>query len=195
MQYSDYYFNQNDRIGADRVDNTQQNLQNTRFANHMLANYFSESITSAEIQFATSQPSMILSGTANGDGLNGQVVDYDSQLLIRTEQSRPLEKLSLNSRPFVTIPYLGRGTCNPDTESQLLQGESVFEKKGVSTIMDKSFMDYTLYPVDDHMRKHMDTAAHVDPEATALDGWNGEVAQPAQGWVRGGVQTRAMGSA
>lgn len=179
----DYYFNNNDRIGADKVDNTQQNLQNTRFSNHMLSSYFSESITPNEIRFATSQPTIMMNGLANGDGLNGQIVDYDSELLIRTEQSRPLEKLSLNARPFVTIPYLGRGSCNPDIESQLLQGESVFEKKGVSTIMDKSFMDYSLYPVNDDMQRHMSTAAHIPTEDAALNGW-----------VRGGVQTRALGA-
>lgn len=174
-QYSDYMFNQTDRIGSDRVDNTQQNLQNTRFSTHMLANYFSDTTSSKDIQFATSYPTMNFSGTVNGNGLNGQVIDYDSLLNIQAEQARPLEKLSLNARPFVSIPYLGRGTCNPDLESQLLQGESVFEKKGVSTIMDKSFMDYTLYPVDDQMRN---TAAHM-VEDSALNGW-----------VRGGAQTR-----
>lgn len=181
--YSDYFFNQNDRIGLDRVDNTQQTLQNTRFANHMLANYFNETISAPDLQFASSQPTMVINGVANGAGLNGQIVDYDSQLLIRTEQARPLEKLSLNARPFVTIPYLGRGSSNPDVESQLIQGESTMDKKGVSTIMDKSFLDYSLYPVDDNMRKHMDQASHVTPEDAALNGW-----------VRGGIQTRAMGA-
>ena len=178
QNYSDYMFNKNDRIGLDQVDNTQQNLQNTRFANHMLSNYFSESITPNEIHFATSQPVMVLNGLTNGNGLNGQIVDYDSMLSIHAKQERPLDKLSLNQRPFVTIPYLGKGSVDPDLESQLLQGETVFEKKSVSTIMDKSFMAYTTYPVDDHMRKHIDTAAHV-AEDSALSGW-----------VRGGVPTR-----
>ena len=179
--YSDYIFNKNDRIGLDRVDNTQQNLQNTRFASHMLSNYFSETISTNEIQFASSQPTMVLNGLTNGNGLNGQIVDYDSMLSIQSKQERPLEKLSLNQRPFVTIPYLGKGSVDPDMESQLLQGESVFEKKGVSTIMDKSFMPYTMYPVNDQMRTHIDTAAHIT-EDSALDGW-----------VRGGVQTRVVG--
>jgi hypothetical protein len=178
--YSDYVFNRNDRIGLDKVDNTQRNLQNTRFTNHMLSNYFSESITPNEINFATSYPTMVISGIANGSGLNGQIVDYDSNLTIKTEQERPLEKLSLNARPFVTIPYLGRGSCNPDLESQLLQGESVFEKKGVSTIMDKSFMPYTMYPVDNNMQQHIKPEFIV--EESALDGW-----------VRGGISTRETG--
>jgi hypothetical protein len=125
-------FNNAGRIGADRTDNTQRTLQNTRFANHMLSSYFNESISSENIEFASKQPTMLISGLARGDGLNGKVVDYDSLLLIKTTQDRPQEKLQLMQRPFLTVPYLGRGSCNPDTESQLLQGESTWDKKGVS---------------------------------------------------------------
>ena len=38
-----------------------------------------------------------------------------------------------------------------------------------------------MYPVNDQMRTHIDTAAHIT-EDSALDGW-----------VRGGVQTRVVG--
>jgi hypothetical protein len=47
-------------------------------------------------------------------------------------------------RPFLTVPYLGRGACNPTIESQLQQGEMVRDRKSVmntSPVMD----GYTLY--------------------------------------------------
>ena len=176
--YFDYMFNNTGRIGADRTDNTQRTLQNTRFANHMLASYFGEGVSSRDIEFASHQPTMNVSGAAHGSGLNGQVVDYDSMLLIKTTQERPLEKLQLMQRPFVTVPYLGRGSCNPDVESQLLQGESTWEQKGVSTIMDKSFLPYSLYVLDDSMKDHVKNQA---VEETVLEGW-----------VRGGVSSREM---
>lgn len=134
------------RIGYDQVSNTQKEMQNTRFMNHMLAGYFSESLTNDTVQFASQQPTMSLYGLANGVGLNGVIVDADSALTIGAEQERPLEKLQLMQRPFVTIPYLGKGSVNPDLESQLLQGESIFEKKGVATVMTQSFMPYIANP-------------------------------------------------
>ena len=175
----DFMFNNMGRIGADRTDSTQKTLQNTRFTNHMLANYFNESITNENIEFVSKQPTMMLNGVANGAGLNGKIVDFDSMLLIKTTQERPLEKLQLMQRPFVTVPYLGRGSCDPDMESQLLQGDCTFEKKGVSTIMDKSFLPYSLYMVTPDMDKHVQ-----DPsvEESTLDGW-----------VRGGTNTRTTG--
>ena len=36
----------------------------------------------------------MLNGNANGKGLNGHLIDYDSLLLIKNNQERPLDKLS-----------------------------------------------------------------------------------------------------
>jgi hypothetical protein len=143
------------RIGYDKTDSTQKTIQNTRFANYMLSSYFNESITEKEIHFVSQQPTMLLNGNANGHGLNGNIVEQDSYLTIKTEQERPLEKLQLFQRPFTTVPYLGRGSCDPVLEAQLLQGETVADKKSVSTIMDKSFMGYSLYPTDNEMKERV----------------------------------------
>ena len=173
MTTMSYDFNSNDRIGVDQVGNTQRQLQNTRFSNYMLSSYFSESLTNDTVSFATRYPTINLNGLANGDGLNSVIVDMDSALTIGSEQERALEKLQLMQRPFVTIPYLGRGTVNPDLESQLLQGESIFEKKGISTVMTQSFMPYIANPVN----TGADSSFEVEEYAL-------------QGWIRGGVPTR-----
>ena len=54
------------------------------------------------------------------------------------------------------------------------------EKKSVSTIMEKSFADYALYPTDSKMEEQVNDASHTVEEA-ALDGW-----------IRGGESTREM---
>jgi hypothetical protein len=178
--FSNFTFNKLDRIGADTTDNTQRNLQNSKFANYSLASYFSETITDDNIKFATQQPTMILNGHVYGTGINGHLIDNDSLLLIQNDQERPLDKLNLNQRTFLTIPFLGRGSCDPEVESKLQQGENIFEKKSVSTIMDKSFMSYSMYPTDENMiQKVKDTKFTV--EESALDGW-----------VRGGTTTRNL---
>jgi hypothetical protein len=97
----------------------------------------------------------MFSGITNGLGLNAYTVDVDSTLMIKAEQERPLEKLVLIERPFLTVPYLGRGSCDPVLELQLITGEPIHDKKSVSTIMDKSFADYTMYPVDKGMSEHV----------------------------------------
>jgi hypothetical protein len=168
------------RIGNDMTDQTQRNMYNTRLANHTLSNYFSQNVSDGHIQFATNQPTLMVSGTVLGAGVNSAVVDDESVLNLKKVDERHFEKLQLFERPFLTVPYLGKGSCDPTLESQLQQGEVVSDKKSVSTIMEKSFAQYALYPTDSKMEERVKNPAHTVEEA-ALNGW-----------VRGGASTREM---
>jgi|LauGreSuBDMM15SN_2_FD.fasta_scaffold37413_2 hypothetical protein len=167
-------FNQQGRIGSDMTDQTQSNLQNTQHLNRMLNHYFSDSTSNSHIQFATQYPGLMVSGINGGLGLGASVED-ESSLFWNSKQERSLEKMQLNARPFVTIPYLGRGSCDPIVESQLLMGEPVRGKKSVSTVMEDSFNPLEDYPLE----KGKD---HRTVEESALNGW-----------VRGGTTSRESG--
>lgn len=177
---SSYTFNNMGRIGNDVTDQTQRNVYNTRFANHTLSNFFSQNVSDGHIQFATNQPTLMVSGTVLGAGVNSAVVDDESKLNLKKVDERHFEKLQLFERPFLTVPYLGKGSCDPMLESQLQQGELVSDKKSVSTIMEKSFASYALYPTDSKMEERVKNPAYTVEEA-ALNGW-----------VRGGASTREM---
>jgi len=175
---SDYKFNNVSRIGQDGVDMTTRNIENTRYSSYNTASFFSDKITNSQIDFISQQPTMNIYGSALGVGIGGSLIDADSRVIIQTTQERPYEKLQLFSRPFVTVPYLGRGSVCPILESHLQQGEPIHDKKSVSTIMDKSFFDYTQYPLDEQMKERVGDSKNIVQES-ALNGW-----------VRGGVDTR-----
>jgi hypothetical protein len=177
-----YPFNNNDRISNDVADNTIQTSSNSQYMNYMLSGASDLELATSNnyINFAIEQPSVLFSGTVHGNGLNGSVVDNDSLLTIKKTNDRPLEKLQLNQRPFLTVPYLGRGSADPSLESQLQQGEIASDKKSVSTIMEKSFIDYSMYPVDDQMKQRVDNPSY-NVEEYALEGW-----------IRGGISSREM---
>jgi hypothetical protein len=175
---SPYTFNNTARIGADSTDQSQRNGANTHYANYMLTDHFSSTLSDHHVQFAMQQPTMNFNGLATGNGIHNAAVDKESMLKLKPTEDRPLEKLQLFSRPFVTVPYLGRGSCDPALESQLQQGEPVTEKKSVSTIMEKSFGAYSLYPTDSKMENQVKDASHTVEEAAM------------EGWVRGGMSTR-----
>jgi hypothetical protein len=132
------------------------------------------------VNFATEQPNVMFSGAVGGHGLIGGLVDVDTSLLYKSEQERSLEKLSLVQRPFVTVPYLGKGYGDPTLEAQLQQGQMVADKKSVSTISETSYMDYSTYPMMDDLRSKIGDPAYSVQEA-AMDGW-----------VRGGTSAREM---
>lgn len=157
-----YMFDNMGRIQSDATDQSQKSLYNTRFANYMLSDFFSNQSAGESVHFATNQPNIVVNGTTFGHGLNGAVVDTESLLKMKGDNERPLEKLQLVQRPFLTVPYLGRGSADPTLESQLIQGELVRDHKSVTTIMDKSFQPYSFYPTDSNMEEHVKNYAIDD---------------------------------
>ncbi len=162
----------NDRIGLDTSVQSQRDILNSKYQDYYTANYFTDPSIGSHLDFAAAFPTL----TTAGAYLGGSSVDDNSKLFFTgVEQTRSLEKLQTQTRPFITIPYLGRGSCNPQLESQLLQGERSNEKKSVGTIMSKSFMDYRVNPADDQAL----------PENRIED-------LAMNGWVRGGDMTRKI---
>ena len=175
-----YFFNNSTEQKSDVTDMTQQNLENTRYSKYSVTNYFQPVVSDQQIQFVTQQPALTVNATAGGSSVGGGVIDVESMLRLRTEQERPLEKVQLMSRPYMSVPYLGRGSCDPALESQLQQGEIVSDRKSVNTIMSQSFMGYTLYPTDDKMEERVKNPSYTVEEAALA------------GWVRGGSASREM---
>jgi len=174
---SSYLFNSMGRIGIDVTDQTSQNLYNTRFANYTVANYFSEINNGSEVNFATQQPTVMINAR---NGVSSDLIDNYSYIMNNTESERPLEKLNLNQRPFVTVPYLGKGYGDPTLEAQLQQGQIVSDKKSVSTVSEMSYMDYSSYPMMDDLKNRIGNPSY-SIEESAMDGW-----------VRGGTSAREI---
>jgi hypothetical protein len=172
-------FNNTGRIGLDITDNSQRNLANSRYSEYATENHFSGKTSTSHVKFATSAPTVNFRG-AIGAGLPGDVVEKDSELLIKSEQQRAFEKLQLNQRPYATVPFLGRGPSNAAVESQLQQGEQITERKSASTVMESQYIDYKTYPLEKKVSDRVNNPAYSIEEA-ALDGW-----------VRGGLPSREV---
>ena len=174
-----YTFNNMTRSRAETVDKTQQTVMNNKFGEHVLTTYFSDNDRGNYENVALSQPGVIFDGTGlSSHGIGPNTVDVDSALIIKKQNSRSLEKLSLQQRPFATVPYLGRGSADTSLESQLRQGDIVGNKKSVSTVTEQSFMNNQMYPLIDSIKDTITNPKYLVQEA-ALDGW-----------IRGGVATR-----
>jgi hypothetical protein len=155
-------------------------LYNTRFSSYTVSNFYPDPAANGQVQFATQQPDVSWFSVQGGSAVGGAVIDVDSNLIIKNTQGRSLEKLSLQQRPFLTVPYLGRGSCDPLIEAQMLQGDNIHEKKSVGTVMSKSFSEYTMFPSDNKMATDATNPKYKIEEA-AMDGW-----------IRGGILTREM---
>jgi len=166
-----YTFNGSTRIRSDKSDKSQTTIQNTRFGDYVLSNYFSDSRSDDHVLFATNQPAVMFGGSYGAsNGIGASNVEVDSILNVKKENARSLEKLSLQQRPFLTVPYLGRGSCDTALESQLRQGDIITNKKSVSTISEQSFNNLHMYPLIDSIKDTVTNPQYLVQEAV-LDGW------------------------
>ena len=141
---SNYMFNNMSRLGNDESDISQKTVYNTRFSNYMLSNYFSDN-QSNPVTFSTNQPAVMLNGSW---GIPAASVDMDSKLIMGGELERPWDKLELTPRIFSTVPYLGRGSCDPTLENMIRCGETTIDRKSVSTVSETSYSGHDFYPGD-----------------------------------------------
>lgn len=175
-----YIFDNLSRIGNDNIDVSQRNVQNLNLANYNLLNYFAADCTmSRPIDFATSQPNVFFNGS-HQVGIGGCNIDTNSKLTIGSENTYNKDKLSLNERPYKTVPFLGRGKVNPILESQLMQGDNFTNRRSVNMLSEQCYMAYSNTPLLPVLEATLNNSANFI-EGVAVDGW-----------VRGGVPARQL---
>lgn len=164
-----------DVVGLSEVD-----LQNQQFGSYTTQNFFEKHCGMKQpISFATQQPNVFYNGGPGVVGANGCNVESDSDLRIGTIQTNPKCRISLQERPFKTVPFLGRGKSNALKESKLQQGTYFPDKKSCRQITEKSFRttDVDLVPT---------LKATIQNPNNLVEG----VAN--KGWIRGGLPSRDM---
>ena len=132
-----YTFFGSDRIGNDEPTKTQDDIQSNNSLGYMTGNPFANAYSGEQdqIQFATQHPGMIPVGS-KGSGVGGYRIQDENSLIIENDQGRNLSRLSLMQRQFATVPYIGRGSVDPMLESQMLQGDSLKDKKSATPSLD-----------------------------------------------------------
>ena len=176
----DYMFDNMARIGNDNCGLSQRNVKNVNHGNYMLTNPFNgDCLMKNGIEFALSQPSVNYKGTQElaVDGCN---VDINSKLKIGSELTHPKCKLSLEERPFKTVPFLGRGPGNPLIESQILQGEQNTNRKSVTNVTEQSHMTHSQVPLIPTLAASINNPANLVESAAS------------EGWIRGGLPSREL---
>jgi hypothetical protein len=174
----DYKFYQTSRLGDDRTDFSQRTLQNAEYANYMLDSFRPSCPASNPIEFATSQPNINFTGSHHVS-VGGSNIKESSELLINS-LSKPKCKISLNERPYLTVPYLGRGKCNPELESHMQQGDFANNKKSVNPSSELCYAKYSMTPLIPTLQATISNPANLI-ESNA-----------AEGWIRGGLPSREL---
>jgi hypothetical protein len=173
-----YTFNSTTRIGDDKCDLSQRNIQNSQASNYMLDQFRPACPMSSAVEFATSQLNVNFTGS-HQVGIGGCNIDENSSLSL-TELSRPKCRISLFQRPFATVPFLGRGKSNPVLESQIQQGDLANNRKSINPSSEVCYSSYSNTPMIPSLQ------ATITNPANLVEG------VAAEGWIRGGVPSREL---
>ena len=107
------------------------------------------------------------------------VVDEGSKMRWGLTKKYPHCKQTLLTRPYKTIPYMGRGYLKPDEESQLKFAEDTKIKRSCNTLSGITIPNY-FTPLIDHLSNNIQNEQHLIQESV----------DPA--WRRSGVDTRLV---
>jgi len=175
-----YSFNGMSRIGNDECYIDQTSIQNTATCNYLLLNYnLADCTMSKTTQLATSQPCVNYHGGFNL-GAGGCNVDDSTRLLVGDSKPNPKCKIDLYQRQFLTVPYLGRGSVDPVLETQIQTGQVITNKRSVTKLTEKSYLNYNTTPLIPSVKKRIqDSQTIVEQDA-------------AGGWMRGGLPSREL---
>lgn len=177
---SGYTFENMSRIGNDSCCVDQDTVQSIGYCNYMLQNYFASDCSMKKpIDLATTQPCINYKGGYNV-GSGGCNIDQNSKLMIGTIQTHPRCRIDLFHRPFATVPFLGRGSVDPVTESQIQQGETITNKRSITRLGEKSYINYHNTPLQSDIKDRVTNPAYC-VEGVA-----------SEGWIRGGVPSREL---
>lgn len=113
-----------------------------------------------------------------GFGYNNKKIDEDSKLRTnQVQEGRQRCPLHVQSRPFASVPYMGRGRLNPDVESGLIYSEFARVERPCGTVSE-TFLDGQFVPLVPHLAKHIQNPANLIPEDAS------------KGWLRSGLPSR-----
>ena len=176
-----YIFDNLSRIGDDSCAKSARNTQNNCIGSYNTTNYFLKYCGMKQpISFATQQPGIVFNGGPGTCGAGGCNINSDSNLKIGSIQTHPKCRISLQQRPFSTVPYLGRGPCYPTLESRLLQGAAINDTKSCKTITEKSFISHSMTPLIPAVKATIQNPSNLVESVAA------------RGWIRGGLPSREL---
>tara|TARA_B100000123_G_scaffold272560_1_gene255892 strand:+ start:42 stop:740 length:699 start_codon:yes stop_codon:yes gene_type:complete len=118
----------------------------------------------------------------DGYGVTECYMDESSELRIGKTKMNPKTPNQLFTRPYKTVPYMGRGSGDSFVESHLRSGEDTLIKKQCNTLAGINIpnIDPNHMPMIDHLKNNIQHPSHIIHD-DALEGW-----------VRGGAPSRQI---
>lgn len=175
---SDYKFHQLSDPRMDSVYINETEVENKELNKYLLTNFSNPHSSN----IALSNHLNYFSGSliSQDSSSNNKNIGASNNLIFTTKNTHPENKLSLREREYLTIPYLGRGKVNVDTENDIMIGEEhELNKKSLNPYSEENYAKYTQYPLLPHIKNKVSNPKYLVEDMN-------------DGWVRGGAPSREM---
>ena len=146
----DFKFDNLSRIGNDESVYTQDNIMNNSVSKYMTFNPF-ENKCLGGADFAMKQSNVFVNKSTYGVGPLGCNIN-ESTVLSKGILTNDNVKLTLRERPYLSVPYLGRGNAEVSKENKLRMGDTFKDKKSVVQMNEQCFNNLSKYPMNDGMK-------------------------------------------
>jgi len=157
-------------LKCDEDATTVDTIQSLSPAEHILKDY-NTSYSNSYMNIATNCPTVNFD---NGFGLNPN--NIDDELRVGKLGVHKGDTNQLFTRPFLTIPYMGKGKHFVDSESDLMNQESTLQKKPCNSLAG-AFLNNQFTPLVPNLKDTIQNPNNIIQENSRQD------------WVRGGIDT------
>tara|TARA_B100001057_G_scaffold292267_1_gene292337 strand:+ start:456 stop:1154 length:699 start_codon:yes stop_codon:yes gene_type:complete len=145
---------------------------NYRTSNH----YDCECLMPDTVKTATNLPMVHFK---NGHDVGACAIDDSTQLRVGLTRKYPRCPQQLFTRPYLTVPYMGKGPGDMDIESQLTPGEPTTSKRQCNTLSGIT-IPHQFTPLVDHLEYNVQNPEHLVEEVAD------------DTWIRGGAPSRLV---
>lgn len=169
------------RLGNDKCEISTDTKQSEYSGKYMTSNYHSCDCNDPNVSdIAYSQPNIYHRDGYGYTSMFGCNIDDDSKMRngsIITHQGN--SKIQLFARPYLSVPFMGRGIGNSCTESELITGDQTGIKRQCNTLSEINIPNY-FTPLVPCLEHNVQNPKHLITESAS------------KGWVRGGVPSRQI---
>ena len=118
----------------------------------------------------------------DGYGVSGNKIEDHTKIRIGDVESRPKCSILLQKRPFATVPYMGRGSADPEVEGKVKTGGVLHKRENWISLEEQqeNTFDRTLTPLVQNLEENIQNPLNLVEEVNDPE------------WVRGGTPTRQI---
>lgn len=145
--------------------------------NYQLANHFQcECLIPDAVETATRNPAVFFK---NGVDVDGCVIDSSTKLRIGKTRKFPKCPDQLFTRPYLTVPFMGRGSGNMNLETRIVPGEDTSSKRQCNVLSGVTIPHF-FTPLVPHLNDNVQNPEHLVEEVAD------------DNWIRGGAPSRLI---